>query len=73
MIEKSKNLNDIQNYYHKINLIRSKIPFDIDGLVYKIDDILIPENATIVIASIGSFEKIKETLKSNGLKSQKII
>jgi DNA ligase (NAD+) len=50
-LEIVKNLNDIQNYYHKINLIRSKIQFDIDGLVYKIDDINIQNRLSNTIKS----------------------
>ncbi len=35
----AKNLSEIQNFYEKIGNIRSDIPFDIDGLVVKVDNI----------------------------------
>ena len=33
------NLDDIQNYYEKINQERSSLDYDIDGIVYKVNDI----------------------------------
>ncbi len=39
----AKNMEDIQAIYHDIMMIRPNIPFDIDGLVLKVDDIATQE------------------------------
>lgn len=36
-------VDDLLNYYHEIEKIRSKLSFDIDGLVYKINDLGLQE------------------------------
>ncbi|MDL2295882.1 NAD-dependent DNA ligase LigA [Lachnospiraceae bacterium OttesenSCG-928-E19] len=39
----AKTIDDIQTVYHDIGMNRGDIPFDIDGLVIKVDDIAIQE------------------------------
>ena len=33
-----KNINEATDYYHRMNQIRSTLPYEIDGIVYKVDD-----------------------------------
>lgn len=42
-VNRADNLDEIQNIYNRIMLIRPEIPFDIDGLVLKVNDIATQE------------------------------
>ncbi|MDW3024757.1 MAG: NAD-dependent DNA ligase LigA [Alphaproteobacteria bacterium] len=42
-VNRADNLDEIQNVYNRIMLIRPEIPFDIDGLVLKVNDIATQE------------------------------
>ncbi len=44
----SNSLEQIMEFYNKIELLRSKMPFDIDGLVYKINDLKLQERLGFV-------------------------
>tara|TARA_Y100000590_G_scaffold92205_1_gene104187 strand:- start:7351 stop:9393 length:2043 start_codon:yes stop_codon:yes gene_type:complete len=36
-----KNIDEMENYHQYINSIRSSLPYDIDGLVYKLDNVVL--------------------------------
>lgn len=43
LVERVNGLDGLLNYYNKIGNIRDKLPFDIDGVVYKVDNFELQE------------------------------
>ena len=61
VLKVSKKLKEILKYYEKIEKLRHKFPFDIDGIVIKVNSFLYQENLGVVArhprwASAGKFE-----------------
>ena len=44
----AKNIDEMKNYYNKINIKRSNFEYDIDGIVYKLNDIFLQKRLGFV-------------------------
>ena len=72
LIEISQSLGDMIKYYEKINIKRKKIKYDIDGIVFKVNDIslnnrlgFVGKNPRWAIALKFSAKKNKYNIKKS--------